>query len=43
MKLSDEKLQQFGMFLCELSSQMHVTYDEVCAETGISRTTFSKV
>lgn len=43
MKYSDEKLQTFGMFLCEICSQMHVTYGEVCAETGISRTTFSEV
>lgn len=43
MKYSDEKLQTFGMSLCEICSQMHVTYGEVCAETGISRTTFSEV
>ena len=43
MKSSDEKLQSFGMYVTELCSQMHVTYGEVCAETGISRTTFSEV
>lgn len=43
MKTSDERLTNFGMYLTELCSQMRVTYGEICAETGISRTTFSAV
>lgn len=43
MKLSDEKLKVFGIYLSDLCSQMRITYYEVCTELGISRSTFSAV
>ena len=43
MNPSDEKLQVFGHFLGEQCSLLHITYDEVCSELGISRSTFSAV
>ena len=43
MNPSDEKLQAFGHFLGEQCSLLHITYDEVCSELGISRSTFSAV
>ena len=43
MKLSDEKLKVFGIYLSDLCSQMRITYYEVCTEQGISRSTFSAV
>ncbi len=43
MKLSDEKLKSFGIYVSDLCSQMRITYYEMCTEQGISRSTFSAV
>lgn len=43
MKQSDNVLQQFGEFLNQRAKHLHVTQREICAEVGISRTTYSNV
>ena len=45
MKQSDvaPQLQLFGEYINQTAKQMHITQREICAEVGISRTTYSDV
>lgn len=45
MKQSDvaQHLQCFGEYINQTAKHLHITQREICAEVGISRTTYSDV
>ena len=45
MKQSDksEHLRLFGEFVNQTAKLLHITQREICAEVGVSRTTYSDV
>lgn len=43
MKQSDKNLSQFGEFLNEAAKHLHISQRAICAEVGLSRTTYSEV
>ena len=43
MYQSDKTLSQFGEFLNEAAKHLHISQRAICAEVGLSRTTYSDV
>ena len=43
MKQSDKTLSQFGEILNEAAKHLNITQRAICAEVGLSRTTYSDV